>query len=141
MRVFVYTVHKAGSMFLHRLLKDMARYFVLPHHSMNDERTRALIKETSWCEYFEAHRGAGIFGPIRVNEGDPCDPPTAADSTLIVHVRDPRDVLTSLFYSHAYSHKRRLGGFDPSEAERERWRVEGNRRICAKIHRSVSAAL
>jgi hypothetical protein len=44
---------------------------------------------------------------------------------VILHLRDPRDVLTSMYFSHVYSHARREGRFNPSDEQRKAWEDEG----------------
>jgi hypothetical protein len=45
--------------------------------------------------------------------------PNELKSNIILHLRDPRDVLVSLFYSEAYSHSVIKGVFDLDRSERE----------------------
>ena len=41
-----------------------------------------------------------------------------------MHLRDPRDVLTSAYYSHVYNHKR-TKRFNPSDDQRSEWEEQG----------------
>lgn len=122
-KVLLYTVHKSASIFLHTLLGDLARVYRLEHFSMNYEKMFQLIQDRSWVEYIDQHDG--IFGPIRILEAEPNIPTDLSNYSVILHVRDPRDILTSLFYSHTYSHKTWEGGFNPSDEKRQKWEEKG----------------
>lgn len=122
-KVLLYTVHKAASMFLHSLIGDISRVYRLDHFSMNYEKMFAPIKEHSWNSYID--QNDGVFGPIRIFEAEPNIPADLSNYSVIVHTRDPRDVLTSLYYSHTYSHKTWEGGFNPSDGKRKQWEAMG----------------
>lgn len=124
--VLIYTVHKAASMFLHRVTCEVSSRLEIPYCSVNGPPEVALaIKNSSWRTAIEKEREGACFGPIRAGNQEPLYPSGLEDYSLILHLRDPRDVLTSLYYSHTFSHPRKPGGFNVSDAERERWRKEG----------------
>ncbi len=124
--VLIYTVHKAASMFVHRVTCEMASRLEIPYHSVNDSpEKRKAIKQMSWRSAVEEAGWHGCFGPIRGGEHEPQYPEKLSDFSVLLHLRDPRDVLTSLYFSHTYSHVRRKGGFNPSDEERARWEAEG----------------
>ena len=104
--VIVFTTHKAGSMLLHRVLADICQKnnitYYSPHQNADKQFPLGRILEG---EDFIAARN-GCFGPLR------CFVPSAALSSanIIVHLRDPRDVLTSMFFSYCFIHPGEIGG-------------------------------
>lgn len=123
--MLVYTVHKAGSMFLHQLTGELCALAGLRHCSINLPELREKIRDRSWKGVIEADDGKTLFGPIRAGIAEPDYPGDLEKRKIVLHVRDPRDVLTSLFFSHTYSHAHREGGFSPSDEERKRWENMG----------------
>ncbi len=123
-KILFYTTHKAGSSFLDRLLSQTARRFEIGHYSENQERNFDTIHEQSWSRFIEQMPN-GCFGPIR--GGSQCDifPDQLGDYSIVLHLRDPRDVLTSMYYSFAYSHTVRPDRFHISQQKREQWRADG----------------
>lgn len=125
-KVLIYTVHKAASMFLHALAADVAEQLRLTHHSVNDERLYEPIVSASWAKYIEAAPDRSCFGPIRLAEARPNIPGNPGDYAIVAHLRDPRDVLTSQFFSYTYSHARQQKiRFNPSDEMRKKWEREG----------------
>jgi hypothetical protein len=97
--VIAYTTHKAGSMVLHRVLKDICELNRVRYYSPNESKTLLPFDRIFAGHDFIAKK-RGCFGPIRFFV-----PTTAiADARVILHLRDPRDVLTSMFYSYCYMH-------------------------------------
>ena len=110
MRYLMFTFHKAGSMVQHRYLGWLAEITGLPHHSLNyreDEparrrhglNSRPTEADQTWWQDTARHLH-GIVGPIR----RPAALPDDVSDRVVIAVRDPRDALTSLFYSRAISH-------------------------------------
>jgi len=97
--VIAYTTHKAGSMVLHRVLKDISELNRIRYYSPNESKT-ALPFDRIFAGYDFIAKKRGCFGPIRFFV------PTKAldDASIILHLRDPRDVLVSMFYSYCYMH-------------------------------------
>lgn len=122
-KVLLYTLHKSASMFLHGLLRDLAKVYRLEHFSMNYEKMYEPIHGRSWNKYIDENNG--LFGPIRIFEAEPNIPADLTNYSVILHTRDPRDILTSLYYSHTYSHKTWEGGFNPSDEKRKKWEEMG----------------
>lgn len=123
--VLIYTVHKAASMFIHSLSGDVANELNINYHSVNHRHEYDLIKQSSWRTFIEDGDREGCFGPIRAGVDEPIFPTKLDDFSIVLHVRDPRDVLVSLFYSHTYSHKTRQGGFNPGDEKRKKWAEAG----------------
>lgn len=102
-RILVFTVHKAASLGVHEVLSRIAKKEKWPLYSPN-LKTPNLIepKEPGDAAFFDQLDGkTGLVGPIRM----PVSLKTkAADDKLVLHLRDPRDVLVSMFYSWSYSH-------------------------------------
>lgn len=97
--IIAYTTHKAGSMVLHRVLKDICELNRIRYYSPNESKT-----QLPFDRMFDGHdfitKKRGCFGPIRFFV-----PSTAiAKASVILHLRDPRDVLTSMFFSYCYMH-------------------------------------
>ena len=124
--VLIYTVHKAASMFLHKLGGDVAKRMELDFYSINDKKYYDLIQESSWKSFIEATTKPSCFGPIRAGEDValPVYPHNIEKYSVILHIRDPRDVLTSAYYSHVYSH-RKTKRFRPSDEQRKEWEDQG----------------
>ena len=126
--ILIYTVHKAGSMFLHGLTIDATQELGIVYNSPNpvgSKRDYDEVRKLTWKGYIEDPTRNGCFGPIRAGIAEPIFPDDIDDYSIILHVRDPRDVLTSLFFSSTYSHPRREGGFNPSDDTRQQWEEEG----------------
>jgi len=124
--VLIYTVHKAASMFLHRLGTDLARRMELDFYSINNKSCQDDIKKSSWKSFIENTSGPSCFGPIRAGENIalPVFPDNIEQYSIILHLRDPRDVLTSAYYSHVYNHKI-TKRFKPSDEQRKEWEEQG----------------
>jgi hypothetical protein len=86
-------------MFIHRQCELLCRRSGIAYHSPNlpgsglDAR-RLLTDQEIW------HSRHGCFAPIRFF----VDIPRIEDYSVILHLRDPRDVLVSMFYSYCYIH-------------------------------------
>jgi hypothetical protein len=97
--IVVFTLHKSGSMFLHQQCELLCRLSGLEYHSPNvagsglDAR-RLLSDSAVWRERH------GCFAPIRFF----VDLPQLKDYAILLHLRDPRDVLVSMFYSYCFIH-------------------------------------
>lgn len=125
-RILIYTVHKAASMFLHKLAKDISGYLGIPHYSLNySDEYGNVIRQSSWKQFIEDTTGGGCFGPIRSGVAEPIFPDHLSDYSIILHLRDPRDVLTSLFFSGTYAHVKNKACFYPSESKRKQWEIDG----------------
>ncbi len=102
--IVIFTVHKAGSMFLHRLTRQITEtigmYYYSPHFSGSPfyfPETK-INNDEKYAHYFEGL--TGCVGPIR----RPVRLQNSVGNRYILHLRDPRDVLTSMFFSYCYSH-------------------------------------
>ena len=97
--IIAYTTHKAGSMVLHRVLKDICELNRIRYYSPNESKTQLPFERIFAGEDFIAKRH-GCFGPLRFF----VPTQTLADASIILHLRDPRDVLVSMFFSYCYMH-------------------------------------
>jgi hypothetical protein len=97
--IIAYTTHKAGSMVLHRVLKDICELNRIRYYSPNESKTQLPFERIFAGEDFIAKK-RGCFGPLRFFV------PTHAleEGSIILHLRDPRDVLVSMFFSYCYMH-------------------------------------
>jgi len=95
--IIAYTTHKAGSMVLHRVLKDICELNRIRYYSPSKAQL-PFDRMFAGDDFIAKKRGC--FGPIRFFV------PTKAiaDASVILHLRDPRDVLVSMFYSYCYMH-------------------------------------
>ncbi|MCC0177749.1 sulfotransferase domain-containing protein [Waterburya agarophytonicola K14] len=112
-------------MFLHKLTIDVAKEFKIPYYSINNNRYFNKIKQQSWNNFIDSCEEQACFGPIRTGSTKTIFPEALGEYSIILHLRDPRDVLTSLFFSHTYSHAKRKGGFNPDDNLRNKWEEEG----------------
>lgn len=109
----------------HRFLGRLAEIARLPHHSPNYRVDDPVLQryrlnneadrnsEPWWRD--EGRHRKGILGPIRW----PFATPLPSEARIVVTVRDPRDALTSMFYSFAISHR------GIAHDARARWREIG----------------
>ena len=72
--VLIYTVHKAASMFLHRLTKDLSKNIGFDYYSINEDKYFDQIKSLSWKKFIESKPDNSCFGPIRAGAADPSIP-------------------------------------------------------------------
>lgn len=112
-------------MFLHRLTKDVAKEFRIPYYSINDDRYYEEIRSSSWKSFIEDGDKQGCFGPIRAGVTNAIFPDNLSEYSILLHLRDPRDVLTSLFYSSIYNHPRQKGRYDPGDEKIKEWEKMG----------------
>ena len=104
--VIVFTTHKAGSMLVHRVLQDVCKKNSIDYYSPNQDPDKQLPFEQIFNgEDFIAQRN-GCFGPLRFFV------PSAAlnGANIVLNLRDPRDVLTSMFFSYCYMHPGEIDG-------------------------------
>ena len=98
--IVVFTLHKSASMFIHRQCELLCSLAGIAYHSPNlpgsglDAR-RLLTDREVWA----MHRGC--FAPVRFF----VEIPRLESYEVILHLRDPRDVLVSMFYSYCYIHQ------------------------------------
>jgi hypothetical protein len=98
--VIVFTTHKAGSMLLHRVLRDICEKNRIPYFSPNETGRHKLPYEQIFEgeDFISVHHGC--FGPLRFFV-----PSAALESeSMVLNLRDPRDVLTSMFFSYCFMH-------------------------------------
>jgi hypothetical protein len=104
--VIVFTTHKAGSMVLHGVLRDVCDKNGIEYYSPNQTGANKMPFERIFKgEDFIAGRN-GCFGALRFFV------PSSAlrTSNIILHLRDPRDVLTSMFFSYCFMHPAKYPG-------------------------------
>ncbi|WP_417490896.1 sulfotransferase domain-containing protein [Maricaulis sp.] len=104
---YVFTTHKAASRFIDALMRDIAIGTGLELHAPKHPgfpREKELERDPSKLTV------TGLIGTLRYA----FMPLDWEDSHIMLHLRDPRDVLVSLYFSHKYSHRRSSEGFNPS---------------------------
>ena len=103
--VLIFTVHKAASMFLHKLTDDLSKIIGFDYYSINKTKYYDQITSLSWKKFIELNtHKKSCFGPIRAGTAEPSIPKNMEFYSIILHLRDPRDVLVSMFYSYRYMH-------------------------------------
>ncbi|MDP3675560.1 MAG: hypothetical protein Q8R44_10775 [Novosphingobium sp.] len=128
----VFTLHKTASSFVWNLMSYLADVLNLPVHSANASGAEYLSDEINIRSNLGVVNSlSGLFGPFRGYVDFPAD----TFSRSIVILRDPRDVLVSLYYSWTYSHpiesirlslvnsKGEL--FNPTPEQRDSWKSAG----------------
>jgi hypothetical protein len=111
-------VHKAGSMFIYKICHDLSKVAGLNYYSVNHRKNNKYYfdsEESNLSDMSQWENKAGCFAPLRYYFKIPHE----LDANIILHLRDPRDVLVSLFYSEAYSHSVIKGVFDLGQSERD----------------------
>lgn len=114
----IFTVHKAASMFLHRISKQACAMAQIPYCSPNNKgpsgnllyirRADENFSQSTLDRFNSIH--TGCIGPMR----RPLD--IDLDQCFVnLHLRDPRDGLNSMFFSWTKIHP----GFDP--VKRQEW--------------------
>ena len=103
--IVVFTLHKSASMFIHRQSELLCRVAGIHYHSPNlpasGLHARRLLTDAQLWRSLH-----GCFAPIRffVNI------PQVEDYRIVLHLRDPRDVLVSMFYSYCFIHPGEIEG-------------------------------
>ncbi|GJL92358.1 MAG: hypothetical protein DHS20C04_20170 [Hyphococcus sp.] len=102
-RILVFTVHKAASLGVAEVMRRVAKKEGWPLHSANMKKASLVEpKAPGDVEFFSQLEGkTGLVGPIRMPVALAGK---AASDKLILNLRDPRDVLVSMFFSWGYSH-------------------------------------
>ncbi len=97
--IVVFTLHKSASMFLHRQCQRLCELGAIPYHSPNVPQSgmdaRRLLTDP---DLWRTHHGC--FAPVRFF----VDIPRIEEYDVVLHLRDPRDVLVSMFYSYCFIH-------------------------------------
>jgi len=103
-RVFVFTVHKAASLGVYDVMRNVAKKEGWPLHSANLRHPNlsepAAPGDTAFLKQLSGK--TGLVGPVRMPVT--LDEESLARDRIVLHLRDPRDVLVSMFYSWSYSH-------------------------------------
>jgi hypothetical protein len=98
--IVVFTLHKSASMFIHRQCELLCGLARIAYHSPNAagsglDARRLLTDREIWMKHH------GCFAPLRFF----VEIPRPESYEIILHLRDPRDVLVSMFYSYCYIHR------------------------------------
>lgn len=138
--ILIYTLHKCASMFIYRLARELCALKGINLYSINapkrNQLQHAFDKFTSRLlgSYFPSkgifcsddripmwNQESGCIAPIRKW----IKPPEPDKVNIVLHLRDPRDVLTSLYFSFAFHHPALPGLFNPSDEQRQEWQNMG----------------
>jgi hypothetical protein len=101
--VLHFTLHKCASVYLRTKLHKLARWIGLAPLDLD-----GYFFDAGGARPFEVRPHGYFYGPFRSLDdafGEPRGWPDFTGYKLILVVRDPRDVLTSLYYSTAFSHR------------------------------------
>jgi len=123
--VLVYTLHKTGSTFINKLCDDLCQFLNIDGYSIYNNDNRNKINDTNWKEFIIEKGDKACFYPVRVGRADPSVPDDLSNYSSIAHVRDPRDILVSHYFSKTFSHPRQEGRFNPSDEQRDKWKEKG----------------
>jgi hypothetical protein len=102
--VYAFSLHKAGSTLLYNILNELSRAAGLIYYSVPDILYQQNVSDIFRpCDIGEPFRQIGVcYGGFR---SFPAFPVPFLDSARIAFlVRDPRDMITSLYFSTRYSH-------------------------------------
>jgi hypothetical protein len=121
-QVLAYCIHRSGSNIFGCQLEWICQQLGIPFYSSNHVETMDEIKRLRWRGAIDRH--TGCFGPIRPKEANPCIPLNLDPYNLLLQARDPRDVLTSLYYALVYVFPLDPGGY-PKPEQQEAWRTSG----------------
>lgn len=103
--IIVFTLHKSASMFLHTLCEYLCKLSDIQYQSPNypSEGINPISLLTDKDLWKSRH---GCFAPVRFY----VDVPDMDDYRIILHLRDPRDVLVSMYFSYCYIHLGEIPG-------------------------------
>ncbi|WP_425410201.1 hypothetical protein [Hyphococcus sp.] len=115
-RIVVFTVHKAASLGVYDVMRRVAMLEKWPLYSANLQNANLIepvrARDREFYQQLEGKKG--LVGPVRMPVA--LDAETIKNDRFILHLRDPRDVLVSMFYSFSFSHP----GVDESLREERR---------------------
>lgn len=102
-RIIIFSMHRSGSTVLSGLGRRLSGKLGFPHFGPKSEVMRSGEREhPDQPERWMAQ--PGCYGPIRQY----IPVPNIDESGILLQLRDPRDVLVSMFYAYCYSHKGEL---------------------------------
>lgn len=117
--ILFFTVHKAASMFIYKICHDLSKEAGVKYYSVNHNKYNRYYfdtEETNLADINEWKNKTGCFAPLRYY----FKIPQGLNADIILHLRDPRDVLVSLYFSEAYSHNAFKGVFDLDKSARNK---------------------
>jgi len=104
-------------MFIYKVCHDLSKESSLNYYSVNHNRYNRYYFDTEENDLEDItnwQNRTGLFAPLRYFFNIPQE----LNAHIILHLRDPRDVLVSLYFSEAYSNSVFKGVFDLSQSER-----------------------
>lgn len=117
-RILFFTMHRSGSTHAHRTCLALAQACGIPYTSPNPGASRHTpVREMAERSDFWID-ATGCFGPLRFY----FDVPGHQSDRILLQLRDPRDVLTSMFYSYCFSHAGEIAG---DTGYRRQWAQRG----------------
>lgn len=108
MDCYAFSIHKAGSTLMHKMIADVCRAAKIPGISIPDTLFRQGIFEKDWAE---DPRILELISPGRIFYGFRHLPPVLLADSLqlkfkksVLLIRDPRDALVSQYFSYGGKH-------------------------------------
>jgi len=104
-------------MFIYKICHDLSKECGLHYYSVNHNKYNRYYfdtEETDLADINNWQNRSGCFAPLRYYFNIPQE----LNARIILHLRDPRDVLVSLYFSEAYSHSVFKGVFDLNQSQR-----------------------
>ena len=120
--ILVYSLHRSATNFLHELTANVCKEMNIQYYSINDENYFKSIINGGWKDFIQNR--TGCFGPIRIGEAEPSVPYDFLLDNIVVQVRDPRDILTSLYYALCYRFPLKEDGY-PTKELQKKWIADG----------------
>lgn len=103
--IIVFTLHKSASMLIHHLCHKLSHDAGIQYFSPNLPNSRLDARTLlSNQDIWRSRRSC--FAPVRFY----VDVPNIDDYQILLHLRDPRDVLVSMYYSYCFIHNGEVQG-------------------------------
>jgi hypothetical protein len=104
-RTIIFVPHRSGSMNVYRICSELAQVVGARLFSPNNDSDPIPLRR--FCENsMKELEQPGVYGPIRCY----VDIPRIEKARIAIQLRDPRDVLVSMFFSYCYSHGGEIPG-------------------------------
>lgn len=125
-RSFVFAFHKSGSVLLNGMIDDLCRFAKVPVLNLPEILFRKGVK---WAEVASVPAGlfdqeGVVFSGFRHMPGKAFSIRFREDDAVILLVRDPRDILVSLYFSMKFSHSLPKAGGVRNRLEEQRKTAE-----------------
>ncbi len=99
--VFVHALHKSATMFLYKFFKDVSNRKGYEYYSANNDPDNELFSTNANNNF--------CVCPVRSFDDVGQPPSEDLNQHRIIHIRDPRDILVSEYFSFGWSHSQADG--------------------------------